>query len=391
MVMKKINRNERFMLRGSLRKNGFDRWRLVTNAISCVTGEEKTFFIEFYIVNPLLSPDECVMGFKNRCEPSPEELQYALAGTESAKNIAQEKYVSPSFLMIKAGCLSGRCVQINSYFPFSSIDFGSGEYILSVKDLSERVCMLSDDCSCGEVSVTEQELVRKPELLGNAGSMSWNLKFNKVISFRPDYRTSDICWSVNGGRTDFSGTIVLNEEEFIVNPRKSFGFCDKNWGRDFAVPYFHLSSSNLLSRISGKNLLSSCFALQGIFGSKIDALISIEDHNYEFRADSGKKYSVEYDFTELPSDSADRKLHWSVSVHNTKYVVDIDIFCFSSSLLVRDFECPEGGRSLMKILSGGKGTGEIRIYKYVKKNLELLEHAEIFDCLCEFGNKEYPL
>ena len=168
MVMKKINRNERFMLRGSLRKNGFNRWRLVTNAISCVTGEEKTFFIEFYIVNPLLSPDECVMGFKNRCEPSPEELQYALAGTESAKNIAQEKYVSPSFLMIKAGCLSGRCVQINSYFPFSSIDFGSGEYILSVKDLSERVCMLSDDCSCGEVSVTEQELVRKPELLGNA-------------------------------------------------------------------------------------------------------------------------------------------------------------------------------------------------------------------------------
>ena len=56
MAAKKICRNEKLQLKGSLKKNGFDRWRLVTNAVSSVSGEEKTFFIEFYAVNPALSP-----------------------------------------------------------------------------------------------------------------------------------------------------------------------------------------------------------------------------------------------------------------------------------------------------------------------------------------------
>lgn len=117
MAAKKICRNEKLQLKGSLKKNGFDRWRLVTNAVNSVSGEEKTFFIEFYAVNPALSPKECVLGFKNRFNKSTEDFQYVLPGSETAKNFTSQTYVSPSFFMIKAGVLSASANQMNSYFP----------------------------------------------------------------------------------------------------------------------------------------------------------------------------------------------------------------------------------------------------------------------------------
>ena len=81
MAVKKISRNERYMLKGALKRNGFDEWRIVTNGFNKTTGEEKTFLIEFYVVNPALSPDKCVLGFKSRNKKSASDLQYALAGT----------------------------------------------------------------------------------------------------------------------------------------------------------------------------------------------------------------------------------------------------------------------------------------------------------------------
>ena len=56
-------------------------------------------------------------------------------------------------------------------------------------------------------------------------------------------------------------------------------------------------------------------------------------------------------------------------------------------MFVRDYEMPEGRRKLLKIL-GGTGNGEIRIYKKIGKNLELLEHANVYDSICEFGQTE---
>ena len=42
----------------------------------------------------------------------------------------------------------------------------------------------------------------------------------------------------------------------------------------------------------------------------------------------------------------------------------------------------------MKLIGGGSGTGEVKIYKRVRKDLELIEDVHISNCLCEFGNIE---
>ena len=57
-------------------------------------------------------------------------------------------------------------------------------------------------------------------------------------------------------------------------------------------------------------------------------------------------------------------------------------------MLVRDYELPYGNHKVQKILSGSEGNGELRIYKKIKKNLELIHHAKIENCVCEYGNVE---
>ena len=68
----------------------------------------------------------------------------------------------------------------------------------------------------------------------------------------------------------------------------------------------------------------------------------------------------------------------------------MDVYCPASELFVRMLELPEGGRTVLNLLCGGSGTGEIRLYKKVKKNIEIIEHAHIANALCEFGKREVP-
>lgn len=389
MAARKICRNEKLQLKGFLRKNGFDRWRLVTNAVSSVSGEEKAFFFEFYAVNPALSPKECVLGFKNRFNKSAEDFQYVLAGSQTAKNFTSQTYVQPSFFMIKAGILSLSASHVNSYFPPEILSAKKSDFIVSAKQEDLPACILAHDYTSGAIKVTDEDLRVHPEYMGNSGSISWSLKFSRSISFSSDYRTKDISWAVLGGKTDFSGKIIFNNEEYNVSPRNSFGYYDKNWGRDFSSPYFHLSSSNFTSEISGRLLENSVFAVQGEYKNKVSVLVSIEGKNIEFHADRLKRKQVSYDCQEMNgTEDEGLKLHWSVSVHDRRYVIDIDIFCNTKEMSLRDFESPAGGRKIMRILASGSGTGKFKLYKKMRKNLELLEQADISKCLCEYGNLE---
>lgn len=389
MAASKIRRNERLRLKGSLRKSGFDRWRFVVNGASRVSGEEKAFFIEFYTVNPALSPDECVLGFKNRFNKSAEDFQYVLAGTDSARSLESQVFVTPSFLMVRAGVLARGGVYMNSYYPAEALLAKDKEHIISVSPKTEGGCILTENYTAGSVKVTKADLTEHPEFLGGTGALSWKLRFSRPVSFSPDYHGKDTHWACMGGKADFAGSVVFNGEEFLVSPKNSFGYYDKNWGRDFSSPYFHLSSSNITSAISGKLLERSAFAAQGEYRDKLSVLISIEGKNIEFHADRLKKFSVSYDCQETAgAEDEGLKLHWSVSVHDRRHVVDIDIFCSTKDMFLRDFESPCGGRKVMRVLAGGNGTGRIKIYRKMKKSLELIEQADIAKCVCEYGNLE---
>ena len=153
---------------------------------------------------------------------------------------------------------------------------------------------------------------------------------------------------------------------------------------------FRSSSSDLSSEITGRKMTNSCFAVQGEFEKKLCIFVKLEDRTIEFIPGKGKTYSVTYECSEMPKEDNDIKLHWAASIRNREFVIDLDVFCKTSLMFVRDYESPEGGRKVMKVLGSGNGSGEIRLYRNVKKNLELLEHSTVANVVCEFGDFEYP-
>ena len=90
----------------------------------------------------------------------------------------------------------------------------------------------------------------------------------------------------------------------------------------------------------------------------------------------------------MPADEEGERLHWSVSADMKKWVIDIDIVCHTSKLFVRNIELPEGNRKVLKLLAGGSGTGEIKLYRRIGKSLEIIEDAHVAFALCEFGQAE---
>ena len=378
------------MLKGRLRREGFDHWRLVTTGASTVTGEERVFFIEFYVVNPSISPDECILGFKNRSQISEEDLHSALAGTLSARDVEAEKYVQPSFVMVKAGVFKQNGKQMNNYFPSKFISLGGAELLFKVGSNEANTCVLTTSSTYGSVSVSDSDIADHPELLCQSGSMSWNLHYDKEITF-PDYRNSQISWAVPGAKTTVEGKIVFDGEEFAVTPKKSNGYFEVYWGKTHLDQYYHMSGSRMFSLNTGKPLENSCFTVKGTCDGVVAVMVSVEGRKYCFSVDRAKKLELTYEFTEIPDeDEGDVKFHWSVSISDKKYVVDIDGFCNDKAMFLRDYECPEGKRKVLRVAGAGTGTGELKVFKKIKKALEQIEYARVENMVCEYGGIEFP-
>ncbi|MBQ0050843.1 MAG: hypothetical protein KBT11_02130 [Treponema sp.] len=381
----KVNQHlDQYVLRGKLRQEGFERWRYVFTAVNADTNQERKFFIELYIVNPGVSPKVAVIGQKSRLAVSESDLQYALAGTAAAQNANEELAVKPSYVLIKAGSYGKAGKHFNKFIASSQFTV-----IKNAGTFKAGECMFGQNSLSGSISVNSQELRIKPELLCDAGSMEWDVKFERNILSEPMYKKGDSFWAPFGLKTLYSGTVTLNGQEYLITPKTSFGYSDKSWGSGVFNPYFHLSSTKLTSIISGKSMLNSCFAIDGEFENSLKGILFLEGEVFKIGEKKlFRKTSLIHECTQMPGKEGEEKVHWMVSTQNGKYVIDIDVYCNANEMIVRDYEIPQGKRSLMKILGSGSGTGEIRVYKKLGKNLELLEHANIYDAVCEFGEIE---
>ena len=88
------------MLRGPLRRQGYDWWWHSLTARD-ENGAEKPFFIEFFVCNPDLAEDEPVLG-------------------QLPANAASGK--KPSYLMVKAGCWGEDHCQLHRFFAWKDVN-----------------------------------------------------------------------------------------------------------------------------------------------------------------------------------------------------------------------------------------------------------------------------
>lgn len=382
----KTLKNSKYGLSGTKKKVGINIWRFFFNGINKISGSESMFFIELEYLNPWLSDSEPLLGFKPRVKITADDLQYALAGTSSAQNLQSETIIQPSYVVIRVGKFGEDAKQLCSYHSLKNVKLTLKPFSLLIGNK-----LFAEDKLSGFINISEDEYQKHPEFLCDKGYATWNLDYEIIRDYNQGYKNKYEKWFPFGIKTNFSGTINFNGDDYIVDARKSFGYMERYWGKSLPETWFHISSSCLTSIISGKTLFDSSFAIHGDFDDRVSFLGNFEGSDILFCADSSKRqYSTVWNCVQAPegNDVSENKLHWSVSINSKLWVIDVDIYCKINELYNRELELPDGGRKILNEVQGGTGVGEIKLFKRIKNTLEQIEYAKIVKAVCEFGHTE---
>lgn len=364
---------DHFMLRNKLAKRGYDWWWHSFTAEDAETGEEKPFFIEYFTCNPGLAEDKPVLG------------QHPDRKTDGKK---------PSYLMVKVGWWGEDAGQLHRFFPWKEVQL----------PYDTNLSLTAGDCGCsetrmyGRVSISPKEAEEHPEYMCNSGEMSWDIEIDKQVAFHVGYGASkffqrlnafEMFWHAEGMKTKYKGSITLNGRKYLVKPETCYGYADKNWGGDFTSPWVWLSSNNLYSRKTGKQLHNSVFDIGGgrpkiLFIALNRKLLS--DFWYE-----GKSYEFNFSKfwtvcrTKFDCQETDKEILWHVRQETLKYIMDTKIRCFKKDMLLINYEAPNGKKLHNRLWNGGNGTGVIELYEKHGGKAELIDTVDARNVGCEYG------
>lgn len=361
-----------FMLKGSLSKKGYDWWWHNFTAYNRKTGEEKVFFIEYFVINPALGGKKAILG------QLPEN---------------QRNNIKPSYALIKVGTWGKNAKQLHNFYPIDQ--FSCPKNSLNVK-IGE--CILTEKHMKGQCNVTEKEIKEHPEYMCDSGTMSWELKIDKKIAYNVGYGASkllrsinafEMFWHAEGIKTEYSGTVVFDGEVYDVIPDKSYGYADKNWGKDFTSPWLWLSSCNLKSLKTGEKLYNSAIEVGGgrpkVFGMPLDRKLLIgmyyEGRMYEYNFSKiFSKSEVDYSFQE-----GEEYNLWKVKAQNRNSSMSLKLKCPKDEMLLINYEAPNGKKLHNRLWNGGTGFGEIKLFRRKGSIHVPIDHIEIKNVGCEYG------
>ncbi|MBQ6602460.1 MAG: hypothetical protein IJH99_03565 [Eubacterium sp.] len=361
------------MLHGSLGRQGYDWWWHSFTAQDAETGEDKPFFIEFFLCNPALAEDEPVFG-------------------QLPENIAAGK--KPSYLMVKAGCWGEDHCQLHRFFSWKEVQLHADAHFR----IHAGDCIATEKLLCGSIDISREEAAAHPEWMCDAGRMKWKLKVDKQIAFNVGYGASSplrkaeafaMYWHAEGMKTAFSGEITYNGRKYTVTPEKCYGYADKNWGRDFTSPWVWLSSSCLTSKITGKKLTDSVFDIGGgrpkIYFVPLDRRLLgafyYEGQEYDFNfSHFWLKVKTDFSFEEKEDEVV-----WKVRQENIYAVMNCQFRCRKKDMLFVNYEAPDGSKRHNRLWNGGNGKGIISLYDKADGKLVLKDLIEATHVGCEYG------
>ena len=232
--------------------------------------------------------------------------------------------------MLKVGTWGDDKVQLHNYYNIS--DFYASSKELNCKIGSNE---LSENNLSGEVNVSEQDRDSFPERMSDSGTMKWNLTVEKEVQFDVGYGSSKLFnslgafhmyWHVQGMRCKYTGEVNFNNEKYLVYPETSYGYQDKNWGKDYTNPWIWLNCNNFKSKSTGKQVDAS-FDLGGgcpkIFGVSLpQRILTAFYYKGEF---------IEFNFSkfwkkskqQFNTNEDDKYFYWNVISENRKYRIDV--------------------------------------------------------------------
>lgn len=351
-------------------KNGYDWWWHSFVATHVKTGELKPFFIEYYVINPGLWEGKIVYG-------------------QSKENHLNGK--KPCYAMIKAGTWGEDKVQLHNFYDISG--FHASQEKLDCKIGPNT---LTESKMLGSVSVSEKERDEHPEMMTDAGTLQWNLKIEKTLKFDVGYGSSKLFnalgifhmyWHVQGMKCAFEGELIYNHEKYIVHPHTSYGYQDKNWGKDYTNPWIWLNCNNFKSILSHKTVEASLDIGGGcpkIFGLSLQRRIltafyyqgeMIEFNFSKFWKKSQQDFNTHED---------EQYFYWDVIAENKKFKIEVNFKCEKSKMLWVNYESPSGQKKHHKLWNGGHAEGSLKLFKKGKGQFQLID-----ELMGSFGGCEY--
>ena len=367
-----ITRDE-FMLHGPLSHHGYDWWWHSFTAQDAETGEDKPFFIEFFTCNPALGEAVPVLG----------QLP---ANQSSGKR--------PSYLMVKAGCWGDDHSQLHRFFAWKDVNMhGTAPYRIEAAD-----CLASEDILRGSICISPEEAAKHPEWMCDAGDLRWDLTVDKQIAFNVGYGASRplrdmeafaMYWHAEGMKTLYTGTILWNGRKYNVIPEKSFGYADKNWGRDFTSPWVWLASSCLRSKKTGKMLKNSAFDIGG--GRPKIYFVPLDRRLLGAFCYEGKEYDFNFSHlwlnvkTTFSFEEREEEVIWHVCQENLHALMETEIHCLKKDMLLVNYEAPDGSKKHNRLWNGGNGWGTVLLYDKENGKPVLIDEIEATHVGCEYG------
>ncbi|MBQ4424802.1 MAG: hypothetical protein II882_03565 [Lachnospiraceae bacterium] len=361
------------MLHGPLASCGYDWWWHSFTAQDAETGEDKAFFIEFFVCNPALAEEEPVLG-------------------QLPENKAAGK--RPSYLMVKAGTWGEDHAQLHRFFAWKDVTLhGEAPYRIEAGD-----CLACETALKGHITVTPEEAAAHPEWMCDAGTFSWDLTLKKQIAFNVGYGASRplrdaeafaMYWHAEGMKTVYEGTILYGGRSYTVTPEKCYGYADKNWGRDFTSPWVWLSSNCLKSKKTRQILQNSVFDIGGgrpkIYFVPLDRRL-LGVFYYE-----GKEYDFNFSHfwlnvkTEFSFEETDDAVFWHVRQENSHAVMETEVQCLKKDMLLVNYEAPDGSKRHNRLWNGGNGTGTVKLFDKTADGLKIVDEIEATHIGCEYG------
>lgn len=362
------------MLRGSLAKKGYMRWWHSFTGVQPDTGEMRTFFVEYFIINPALGQDQPILG---------QHPYYKKRG------------IKPSYAMVKVGAFpdeygnAGK--QLHAFYPITSLRVVQSPLHMEIED-----CMLSENRITGFVDVTYEE-ARHRSFMSDAGYMEWDLEIHKAIAchtgiianhFFTALNALESFWHGEGIRSFFRGTVCLDGITYEVAPETCYGYADKHWGRSFNNPWLQLASCNLISERTGKELKHSALAIDGCcpkflyFPLRRKLMIQLtytgEDFEYSF-AKLGTFSRCKWNIKET-----NKRFIWHIMAQNKTSIIKISGCCTKEQMMTLDYESPDGTKSKAPLHAGGTGIGTIEIYRRIPGGRQLIDTLTMDNALWEY-------
>lgn len=367
-----LNRNAA-LLQGPLAKHGYMRWWHSFVGVNPHTKEERTFFVEYFIINPELGGNMPILG------------QHPYYKKRNRK---------PSYVMIKAGAfptMEDAGCQLHAFYPISSLKTTKAPLVMQVED-----CLYSETRISGYVDISQSE-ARHKSLMSDAGYMEWDLEVYKAVAchtgilanrFFTALNALNSFWHGEGIRTFFKGSVHLNGITYEVDPDTCYGYADKHWGRSYNQPWLQLASCRLTSERTGKELKHSAFAIDGCcpkflcFPMKRKLFLQFTYTGEDFTFHFANPYS---------------RCKWKIKETNKRYIFHImaqnkdAVLKLSGSspkagMMPLKYEAPDGTVPEAPF-TGAAGFGTAELYRITPEGPKLIDKLKFENALWEYQSE----